>query len=372
LWSRITRQCLRGIKAPQLDYSARHGLAALREAIAEQVRWRGTHCDPSQIIVTAGAQRALNLLFQLLLDPGDCVWMEEPGYPGAHAALLASGAQVLPMPVDAHGLELPLPGSRAAMRSRAVRLAYVTPSHQFPLGVAMSLERRRDLLSWAVDSHAWIVEDDYDSEFRYQVKPLPCLHALDAHDRVIYVGSFSKTLFPALRIGFLIAPAHLADELAAARLACDVHPPLLEQAVLAEFMARGDYQRHLRRMRSVYRERLDVLQRSVASCGAPLRLRPVHTGLHAVADLDGVDAERVYREAVLRGIEVMPLSHYYSNSGSPPNGLVLGFGSVQPATLRAGVSQLAQAIEAAGRAAGAERQGAGVAARPPAGAGAPS
>ena len=352
LWSRMTHQCVRAFKTSQLDYSARAGLQTLREGIAEQVRSRGTKCDPKQVIVVAGAQRALDLVFHLLLDPGDLVWMEEPGYTGAQSAFVAAGASITLVPVDAHGIDIPydIRSSRHRQGQHDARLAYVTPSHQFPLGVVMSLDRRQNLLAWANRSRSWIVEDDYDCDFRWQVRPLPCLHALDADDRVIYVGTFSKTLFPAIRMGFLIAPHDLAEGVASARLASDVHPPVLEQAVLAEFMARGHYQRHLRRMRAVYMERLDALEKAIRHCGAPLRLRPVHTGLHAVVDLDGVDAERVFREAAARDIEVMPLSHYYFGGGPRQNGLVLGFASVQPAVIRAAVTQLAVAIEVARRA----------------------
>ena len=211
----------------------------------------------------------------------------------------------------------------------------------------MSLERRRNLLGWASRSRAWIVEDDYDCDFRFQAQPLPCLHALDPEGRVIYVGTFSKTLFPALRLGFLIVPNDLADGVAAARIASDIHPPILEQAILAEFMARGHYQRHLRRMRMAYMERLDALQRAIQSSGIPLLPRPVQSGLHLVADLDGVNADHVFEQAKARGVEVMPLSHYYFGSGTPRNALALGIAAVRPAAIRAGVSQLALAIDAA-------------------------
>ena len=342
LWSRIARQCVRSATLARLDYSPLDGLTALREAIADQVRSRGTRCDPEQVIVTAGAQRALDLVFHLLLDPGDPMWMEDPGYPGARSALRAAGAEALEVPVDAGGMNV------ERLRAReGVRLAYVTPSHQFPLGVSMSLERRRSLLAWARASRAWVVEDDYDCDFRYRSQPIPCLHALDPDGRVIYVGTFSKTLFPALRLGFLIVPHDLAAGFAGARLASDVHPPVLEQAILAEFMARGHYQRHLRRVQAVYAERLDALRQAIDHCGVPLRLRPVHSGLHAVADLEGADAEAVCQEAARLRVEVMPLAHYHFGGSHPPNALLLGFGSVAPDMIRAAMPQLAAAIEAA-------------------------
>lgn len=346
LWSQIARQCVRSASASRLDYSSLTGLLPLREAIAEQVRSRGTQCDPEQIIVVAGAQRGLDLTAHLLLDPGDLAWMEEPGYPGARSALLAAGARVLGARVDADGMNIDALAGR-----EGVRLAYVTPSHHFPLGVPMGLKKRRGVLEWARRSGAWVVEDDYDCDFRYRSRPLPCLHALDPDGRVIYVGTFSKTLFPALRLGFLIVPTDLVDGFARARVAGDLHPPNLEQAIVAEFMARGHYQRHLRRMQGAYAERLDALRGAIEASGAPLRLRPVHSGLHAVADLEGADAERVALEAAARKIEVMPLSHYYfggePDDVEPPNALVLGFGAVSPGVIRAKMAQLVAAIDAA-------------------------
>jgi GntR family transcriptional regulator/MocR family aminotransferase len=346
LWSQITRRCVRSAGVACLDYSSFAGLPALREGIAEQVGSRGTSCDPEQVIVTAGAQRALDLAFHLLLDPGDSVWMEDPGYPGARNALRAAGARVMDVPVDAKGMIVDGLGD-----VEGVRLAYVTPSHQFPLGVAMGLDRRKSLLAWARAHRAWVVEDDYDCDFRYRARPLPCLHALDPDGRVIYVGTFSKTLFPSLRLGFLIVPRDLVDGFVRARFASDVHPPVLEQAVVAEFMARGHYQRHLRRLQAAYAERLDALRSAVEASGAPLRLRPVHSGLHAVADVEGAQAEAVALEAAARGVEVMPLSHYHAD-GRDGGGLILGFGATRPAAMRPALHTLAAAIEAARRAGG--------------------
>jgi len=228
----------------------------------------------------------------------------------------------------------------------------VTPSHQFPLGVHMPLTRRLALLKWAADARAWIVEDDYDSEFRYGTRPVPCLHGLDVDGRVIYVGSFSKSLFPALRLGFVIVPSDLQDKLREARRAADHHPSLLEQTVLADFIEAGHYERHLRRMRALYRERLEALADGVDRfCRGALRLRPVRTGLHAVADLAeaGVDAERVAIEAAARGVELTPLSAYYMRNQRLPNAVVLGFGSVGTDAIRAGTERLAEAMAAARR-----------------------
>ncbi len=339
LWARLTRECLRQMKPAQRDYASLAGLRPLREAIAELVQNRGTNCDADQVQVVGGAQRGLDLIFHLLLDPGDEAWMEDPGYTGARGALVSAGARVLAMPVDEEGMRV---DERATGEAR---LAYVTPSCQFPTGVAMSMERRAKLLRWARGSRAWIVEDDYDCDIRYQGPPLPCLHSLDPDGRVVYVGTFSKSLFPALRLGFLIVPRDLQAGFVTARLATDLHPPVLEQLVLAEFIRRGHYQRHLRRMQAAYGERLDALRRAIDRSGAPLRLRPVRAGMHAVVDVDGVDAGRVHQEAMAQGIECMPLAAYGTGAGPDANALLLGFGAVSPAALRGGVSRLARIVE---------------------------
>jgi GntR family transcriptional regulator/MocR family aminotransferase len=343
LWSQIACQCVRSLSSMRLDYSCLTGLLRLREQIAEQVRSRGTRCDPQQVIIVAGAQRAIDIVFHLLLDVGDRVWIEEPGYPGAHSALISAGARAVCVPVDKEGMNL----DRLPPGAAGARVAYVTPSHQFPLGVPMSLARRHQLLAWASDSLAWILEDDYDCNFRYDAQPLPCLHALDPDGRVIYLGTFSKTLFPALRLGFLIVPSDLVDDFGRARMASDFHPPVLEQMVLSEFMARDYYQRHVRRMQAEYAERLHTLQTAINRTGVALRLRPVHSGLHAVADLVDVEAERVFAEATARNVEVMPLSAYYYGNGERENALLLGFGATRPAATRAGMWRLAAAIDAA-------------------------
>jgi GntR family transcriptional regulator/MocR family aminotransferase len=339
LWSQLTRECLRASKPAHLDYSLLAGLRHLREAIAEQVHSRGTRCDADQVQVVMGAQRGLDLIARMLLDPGDAMWMEDPGYTGARGAMVAAGARVLPVPVDGDGMVVD------ASRTDDARLAYVTPSCQFPLGVAMSLDRRLALLDWARKTQSWIVEDDYDCDIRHDRQPLPCLHALDPDGRVIYVGTFSKTLFPALRLGFLIMPRDLAPGFVAARFATDLHPPVLEQRVLAAFIQRGHYERHLRRMQAAYGERLEALRRAIERSGAPLSLQPVKAGMHAVVDVIGVSAERVHAEAASRGIESMPLSSYYAGSGRRANALLLGFGAVPPAELRAAVTRLARVID---------------------------
>jgi GntR family transcriptional regulator/MocR family aminotransferase len=339
---------LRSLTTRQLDYGEAAGLPELREAIADHVRaTRGTECGADQVLVVAGAQRGLQEIGHALLDVGDQAWLEDPGYSGARSALIAASARIVPVPVDAEGLDV----QAGARRGPAARLVYVTPSHQFPLGVPMSLPRRLALLKWASAASAWVIEDDYDSAFRFGARAIPCLHGLDVDGRVIYVGSFAKTLFPALRLGFLIVPPDLRDRLLAARRAADVHPPTIDQAVLADFMLGGHFERHLRRMRAACRERMEALADAAQRhCGGALRLREVRTGLHVVADLREARAERVFEEAAARGVEVTPLSAYFLTRRAAPNSLVLGFGAVRPDAARRGMELLAASIEAARRA----------------------
>jgi len=349
-WSQMVSRRLRSLTLSQIDYGHPAGVPALREAIAAHVQSaRGTRCTPDQIVIVAGSQRGVELTCDIALDHGDEAWMEEPGYAGMRSALIRSGARILTAPVDGEGLVV----DTVTRHGGNARLVCVTPSHQFPTGVPLSLPRRLALLRWASAARAWILEDDYDSEYRYGARPVPCLHGLDVDGRVIYVGSFSKTLFPAIRLGFLIVPADLQETILGIRHTSDQHPPVLEQAVLADFMAGGHYERHLRRMRSASRERLEAMADAARRfCGGVLRVRPVHSGLHAVADLDeSAPADIVSREAWNRGVEVMPLSGYFQSSPCTVNGLVLGFAPIRPEAMAPGMERLAAAIEA-GRAAG--------------------
>lgn len=348
LWARLVNRRLRTTTTAERDYGDATGQLPLREAIAAHVSSaRGTSCSADQVIVVAGAQQGLALVAHMLLDPGDRAAIEDPGYPGARSALVGAGAVLRAVPVDRDGLDI------AALRRMAggAKLAYVTPSHQFPCGVTMTLQRRLALLHWARAARAWIVEDDYDSEFRYGDRPVPCLHGLDVDGRVIYVGSFSKSLFPALRLGFLIVPSDLRPALMTMRMAADVHPPVFDQLVVADLIGEGHYDRHLRRMRGLYRERLEALDDACRRrCAGALRLHPVRAGLHTIAELaPDVDEDRVAAEAAARGIELMPLSSYHTGAGEPQRGLVLGFGAVGVEAIQTGVERLALALEAAWR-----------------------
>ena len=346
-WARIAARHLRRITTVMLDYGEPGGHRPLREAIAAHVGVsRGIRCSADQVILVAGAQQGLDFAARMLLDPGDAAWLEEPGYLGARSALVAAGARIVPVPVDAEGLDVAA-GVRRAPRAR---MAYVSPSHQYPLGVALSLERRLALLKWARSASAWILEDDYDSEYRYGCHPLTALHGLDPDGRVVYVGTFSKTLFPALRLGFLIVPEDLVDRFLMARAVADQHPPALEQVLLTDFIVEGHFSRHLRRMRGIYQERLEALLDSARRHAAgALTIRSADSGLQVVAELaPGIRNVAVSAAAAARDVEASPLSLYYLGESLTP-GLLLGFASVDAERIERGMRQLVAAIESTRR-----------------------
>ncbi len=344
LWGRIAGRIWRRDTAGLLSYGDPAGYPPLREAIARHVgRHRAVRCDAQQVLITHGSQQALDLLGRLLLDPGDGVAVENPGYPAAWAAFRGAGTRLVPMPVDAEGVR-PAPDGAAA---GGVRLFYTTPSHQYPLGVTMSLERRLRLLDWARRREVWIVEDDYDSEFRYESRPLPALQGLDRHGRVIYVGTFSKVLAPGLRLGYLILPIPLVEAFRRARTAMDYHPQLSLQANLAEFIAAGHLERHIAKLRRVYGERWRLLGELLAELPADrLEIVPGAAGLHLTLLLDGgIDDRQVAERALRAGIEAPPLS-MHSLTPRDHSGLILGFGTVAVDVLRSAVGRLAGAISA--------------------------
>ncbi len=306
-WARLAAREARRSEAGGLTYPDPTGLAALREAVAAYlVLARGVACSPERIIVTSGYQGAVNLVADLVLGRQDSVWMEDPGYGFAAEALKARSARITPVPVDASGIRLEV----ARALDDTARLAVVTPAHQFPLGHTMSLARRHALLAWASEQDAWILEDDYDCEFHYSGRRPPALKSLDRADRVFYAGSFSKTLFPSLRLGYLVVPASL---LPAARRACtDLHRgcPAHGQAVVAAFLAEGHFARHLRRMRLHYRRRRDALAAALADAfGAAAEITFQGGGLHLLARLSGFgpDVEQA-RRAREHGLMPHPLS----------------------------------------------------------------
>jgi GntR family transcriptional regulator / MocR family aminotransferase len=341
-WARLVAKHARRSLQSASYYQDPRGYAPLRAAIAAHIGvTRGVHCAPEQIILTAGAQGALDLVARVLLDPGDPVWVEDPGYGGARGALLAAGAKLVAVPVDGEGIDVAV--GRAHCRD--ARLAFVTPSHQFPTGVTMSLPRRLALLQWAREAQAWIVEDDYDSEYRFSGRPLEALQGLDSAARVIYVGTFSKVLFPSLRLGYLVAPPALLEGLVAARDFIDMHPPLLEQMALADFIAEGHFARHLRKMRVQYLARRDALVDALRrELGDVLDVVAPEAGMHLVAWLPpGVDGRAAAARVAAYDQHILPVSHF-SVGPLPRDGLVLGFAGDAPHVLRAGVLVLARAL----------------------------
>ncbi len=348
LWARLVSRRARRLSLSLLDYGDGGGYRPLRESIAAHVAGaRGVECDWTQVIIMPGAFAAIDLVVRILLDAGDQVWIEEPGYLGARAAFAANGVRVMPVRVDAEGIDVPYGRARAP----SARLAYVTPSHQYPLGMTMSLPRRLALLGWARTSAAWIVEDDYDSEYRYGGRPLPALYALDQHERVIYLGTFSKTMFPSLRLAFLVVPRGLAESFRLSREAGDQQPPALEQAALADFIAEGHFARHVRRMRAQYAARREALIAAAArEASQELTLDASDTGIHAIAWLPaGVSDRDVAARAAALGVEATALSTYYLGPPRAP-GLVLGFAAVRPRDVAAGMRVLRDAVRASRRA----------------------
>lgn len=326
-----------------LDYGRGQVEDRLRHAIAEYLNAaRGVHCAPEQVIIVPGSQAALFLAAHVLLDPGDSIWVEEPGYLGAKGAFYAAGASIIPVPVDDAGMDV----EAGISRSPDARVAYVTPSHQFPLGYTMSLARRTRLLRWAHEAGSWIIEDDYDSEYRYSDRPLASLQGLDAGSRVIYVGTFSKVLFPALRIGYIVAPPALVDAFMGASMIAAHRPPMITEAVLGDFIVEGHFARHIRRMRSRYAKRNEVFVAAVEQdLTGLLELGPHDAGMHVVGWLsERVDDCEAARRAAAHAVDATPLSLYYLDEPRR-GGLVLGYGGVKPENIRAGVERLAAALE---------------------------
>lgn len=316
------------------------GHPALKEAIAGYLySARGVRCRPEQIVITTGAQAAFDLLARLLLDPGDAVWMEEPGYYGAKAAFTVAGARIVPIPVDQErGWRLDAPES-------SPRLIYVTPACQHPLGITMRMEERLRLLDIAETSNSWVIEDDFDGEYRFQGRPVPAIQSMDRSGRVIYVGTFAKLLFPALRIGFMVLPPELAGRIVNALSTTGQFAPLLLQAALADFITEGHMSRHLKRMRRIYAQRRQLFRDIVAErLGDEIILSPAEAGIQVVGYLrPGIDDIEVSQAAARRAINVSPLSKYFQNT-APTQGLVLGYAACDAAQTREGVERLAAAI----------------------------
>jgi GntR family transcriptional regulator/MocR family aminotransferase len=343
VWARlIARRARQSVRA-FAHYQQPAGYLPLREAIAAQVGvTRGVRCTPEQVIMTAGSQGAHDLAARTLLNPGEAVWLENPGYFGARGALLATGARLVPVPVDEQGLMVEI----GRERCESARLVSATPSHQFPTGVTMSLSRRMLLLDWARQAGAWILEDDYDSEYRFRGRPLEALQGLDHDGCVLYIGTFSKVLFPALRLGYLIAPTELIEPLLLMRRSLDMHLPLLEQMALCDFLHEGHYARHLRHMRHHYQKLRDLLCLELQThLGGLLEVHTPEAGMHLVGWLPpGKDDRCAAQLAAQRGIQVLPISTY-SLEPLSRGGLVFGYAGTDEQAIPSGVKKLAAALE---------------------------
>lgn len=340
-WARCAARAFRPLAGEMASYPPPQGLLMLREQIAAHLAaTRGLVADPDNIVVTAGTQQALRTAAELLLDPGDPVWIEDPGYIAGRGALIAAGADPVPVPSDVEGLDV----AAGIQLAPHARLALVAPSHATPLGGALPIGRRLALLDWAARANAWVLEDDCDSEFRWEGRPLPPLATLDQAGRVIYCGTFSKTLAPALRLGFAVVPAPLVPAFVRLRTLMDRGTDALGQAILAEFMAQGLLAPHIRRMRTEYARRrtavLDAMQRFVHAV-VPL---PAPGGLHMVARLpDDVDEATAVRACRARGLSVAPLRAYYA--GAPRmSGLVMGFAGTPTALAADAAKRLEAAV----------------------------
>ena len=333
------RRVAAAVAAERRDYGDPAGRTRLRRAIAAWVaRSRSVAATDDTVVVTCGAQHAIDLVARILLEPGDCVAVEDPGYVPAVRLFGALGANVVGVPVDDQGLvvdQLPV----------SARIVYVTPSHQYPLGMTMSMPRRRALLRWAERHDAAVIEDDYDTEFRYVDRPLEPLQALDADGRVVYVGSFSKTFSPSVRLGFTVVPPLLAEPIAALRQLIDWHPPTVLQTALAAFIDDGLLDKHIRRCRRSYAERHHILAEALSGpLAGHLAARAPHAGLHITAVLrGGLSEEAVLHAAARRGLVTSGLSDCFHTGQAQP-GLLLGFGAVSTTALPAALDLLARVL----------------------------
>ncbi len=358
-WTQLTTRCLKKASIRNLTDCDALGDEGLRRAVANYlVTSRGVKCAAEQVAIVSGVQEAIDIAARLFLNPGDEVGTERPGYPGAVLAFAAVGAKIRAIGLDERGATV------SQLPARGMRLLYVTPGHQFPLGTTMTLTRRLELLDWARKSQAIILEDDYDGEFRYSGRPIPALQGLDSQGCVFYAGSFSKVMFPALRLGYLVVPKDLVDQVKAVKSLTTRHAPVLEQLVLRTFIEEGHFGRHLRRMRQVYAERLAILMEEAKDKLAGLMdISEVEAGLQTVGWLqEGICAEQVAEAALQRRVEVTPLSRYArgiggesprrhsaSRRGNGREGLQLGFAAIDSAEIRRGVGELRIAIETAMR-----------------------
>lgn len=342
-WARLSRKRWKSIEGRELTYGEPFGYQPLRQAIAAYVRaFRGVRCRDEQVIVFNGTQQAIDLITRILVEPGDRVIVENPGYLRARLVFESAGARIIPCDIDDNGMVI----SKEARALVRPRLAYVTPSHQFPMGVTMSIERRMELIDWAAEKGAIILEDDYDSEYRYAHRPVPSLQGLDHTDHTIYIGSFSKVIFPALGIGYAVVPQSLIDPCRAALSLASRPPATMDQMILTDFLEQGHFARHVRRMRTIHETRLTTLVEGIEQhLSDRLQIIGSDAGLHCTARLmDGSSDREIARRAAETGIQLRALSEFLvpqtSSQAHNPNGLVLGFACSTPGQIKYGIRKL--------------------------------
>lgn len=337
-WRTLTKRVLDYPPRELLGYGDTEGLPQLREALARYLqRSRGVRCTAEQVLIVNGSQQALDLAARVLLNPGDGVIIEDPGYDGARVVFASNGGTMIPVSCDAEGIcvdQMP----------DGPKLAYVTPSHQFPTGAVMSAARRLDLLNWAQRTGAIVVEDDYDSEFRYEGRPLAALQGLDEGGRVVYTGTLSKVLLPALRLGYMVAPPGLQPAIVAAKWLTDRHVALLYQAVLALFIDEGHFERHLRRMRKVYERRRAVLLESFEThFRGRARVLGTESGMHVLVQMEHVhDADDFIAQASKLGVGIYSARPYYALEAPSAASFLMGYSSVDESGIGEGIRLLAK------------------------------
>ena len=339
MWRRTLLRHLRQGPVRQFEYGQAAGSRVLREAICAHLRRsRGVACDPPEVVVVNGSQQAIDLVARVLIERGDRVAIEDPQYNGTREVLRAAGAKLLPVPVDREGLD------PAKLPERA-GLVFVTPSHQFPTGAILPLGRRLALLDWARRQNSIIVEDDHDGEFQYEGRPLESMQGLDTEGRIVYLGTFSRTIFPALRIGYLIVPKSLGPAFVAAKWLNDLHSPTIEQETLAEFINSGMYERHLRRLRRRHGARRKALLAAVHTyLGNRVEVTGDGAGTHIVLwPLKRVSESAVVTQAGLRGVGVYGISHCYLRKQSR-TGLIIGYSRMNEGAIREGIRILSEVL----------------------------
>ncbi|WP_044530363.1 MocR-like pyridoxine biosynthesis transcription factor PdxR [Herbaspirillum sp. B65] len=345
IWQRLLARHWRNPTPHALTYSAGSGHPALRRALAEHLRVaRSVRCDSEQIVITAGIHQAIDVITRLLGDVGDQAWIEDPGYWGTRNVLVSNGLSIVPVPVDSQGMA---PDDAMLNAEPPPKFIFTTPSHQYPLGTVMSLQRRLTLIDYAHRHGCWIVEDDYDSEFRFEGRPLASLQGLDVHDCVIYTGTFSKTLFPGLRMGYMVLPPSLAKPAVTALSTLFREGQLLQQAVLTDFIVEGHYASHIRKMRQVYAHRHALLRAAISDyLGPDWPVASHEAGLHLVLGLpDDADDVAICKELEKKEISVRPLSRYFDPATHARKGLLMGYACVEDASIRAGVRVVAAAFK---------------------------